>query len=236
MHNSHHFNQNSHFVQENSWSKNNNSDYSRQKKLDDERKKQQYKMAAEQALDNIVNDYLNALANNLENWTLNSSDKASVVRYSKRYWDNSFFTSTLFVMLVTFILSFYSTFAVLGILVVFLLREVFSQRILLAYLLNDHELTRQQISVIKDKIFYKQLKTSFTAIITATLILLSYGCFFITKPIYLMQDISPDKIQKMVNILSKFYPFHLENELFAYINVGSILILILLKLYEKWSK
>lgn len=221
--------------QGNPWS-NNNNDHNRQKRLDDARTKQQYKISAETGLDNIVRDYKNAVQNHIKNWHLDPSDKASVVRYSKRYWDNSFFTGTFFIMLITFVLSFYTSLAVFGIFAVFLLREMFSQQVLLTYLLNDHELTRKQITEIKDKIFFKQLKTSSMAIIAGILMFVSYSSLLISKPIYLIQNMTQDQIQSIVNFLSKFYPFYITHELFAYFNVGSIMVLMLLKLYEKWSR
>jgi hypothetical protein len=217
-------------------SRQNNNDYQRQRQLDADRKKQAYKMAAEQALDHIARDYQNAQANNLENWKLDPSDKAAVVRYFKRFWDTQFISFSISILILTFILSFYTKLAVFGILGVFVLREALSQQVLLTYLLNDHELTRKQITDIKDKIFYKQLKTSTTAIFAGILMFVSYSSSLVSKSIYLTQNMSFDEIQKLVSILSKPSPFYLENELFAYFNVTSILILMLLKIYEKWSK
>lgn len=214
----------------------NNNDYQRQRQLDADRKKQAYKMAAEQALDHIARDYQNAQANNLENWKLDPSDKAAVVRYFKRYWDTQFISFSISILILTFIVSFYSKWAVFGIFGVFVLREFFAQQVFLTYLLNDHELTRKQITEIKDKIFYKQLETTMTGFMTAILMLVSYSSSLVSKSIYLAKDMSFEEIQKLVSILSKPAPFHLDNELFAYFNVISILILMLLKTYEKWSK
>lgn len=214
----------------------NNNDYQRQRQLDADRKKQAYKMAAEQALDHIARDYQNAQANNLENWKLDPSDKAAVVRYFKRYWDTQFISFSISILILTFIVSFYTKLAVFGILGVFILREALSQQVLLTYLLNDHELTRKQITDIKDKIFYKQLKTSTTAIFAVVLMFVSYNISLFSKSVYLTQNMSFEEIQKLVSILSKPSPFYLENELFAYFNVVSIMILMLLKIYEKWSK
>lgn len=214
----------------------NNNDYQRQRQLDADRKKQTYKMAAEQALDHIARDYQNAQANNLENWKLDPSDKAAVVRYFKRFWDTQFISFSISILILTFIVSFYSKWAVFGIFGVFVLREIFAQQVFLTYLLNDHELTRKQITEIKDKIFYKQLETTMTGFMTAILMLLSYSSLLFSKSIYLAKDMSFEETQKLVSILSKPAPFHLDNELFAYFNVISILILMLLKTYEKWSK
>lgn len=214
----------------------NNNDFNNQKKLDNERRKLSYKMSAEESLDRIVRDYQNAMQNNLSNWHLDPADKAAVVRYAKRYWDNQFLAYSMMVLVLTLLLSFYTVYAVVGILAVFILHEAFSQRILLTYLLNDHELTRKQISDIKDKIFFKQLKTTYVAGLTFVLSTISYVAYLISTPVFLEPYLHLDVTQKVIQILSKWYLFHIENELFVLINMIAIAILMLLKLYEKWTK
>jgi hypothetical protein len=213
-----------------------NQQLNNQKQLQNERQKLEYKYNCEQALDRIAHDFTSATKNKLDNWILNSSDKASVIRYYKRYWDNQFLLFALLIGFTSFILSFYTNYAFLSILIVFLLRELYSQKIFLTYYLNDHELTRKQISDIKNMIFYKQLKTISSAIFTVVLMLISFGSHTITNTVFTTPYLHSVEVQEAVKTLSKFYPFHVENELFAYVNIGSILILILLKLYEKWSK
>jgi len=203
-----------------------------QRRLDEERKKQQYKFQAEEALDSITHEFLSAQHNKLDNWNLNTGAKAAVVRYYKRYWDNKFMSLSLLTILVTFILSFYTKYAIFGIFVVFVLREAYAQRVFLTYMLNDHELSRQQITEIKNKIFYKQLKTTTILILTLFLMGISFVSYLYSTTIFLESE----KYQKLMEILSKINQFHPENELFAYTNVGAILILLLLKTYEKWSK
>ncbi len=203
-----------------------------QRRLDEERKKQQYKFQCEEALDSITHEFLTAKQNKLESWNPNTGAKAAVIRYYKRYWDNRFISLALLALVTTFILSFYTQYALFGIFVVFILREAFAQRVFLTYMLNDHELNRKQITKIKDKIFYKQLKTTTTLALTLFLMAISFLSYIYSVSIF----IEPQKYQKIIEILSKISPFHPENELFAYTNVGAILILLLLKIYEKWSK
>jgi len=203
-----------------------------QRKLEEERKKQQYKFQAEQSLDNIVHEFVSAQHNQLNKWNLNAGDKAAVIRYYKRYWDNQFISISILVTVITAILSFYTPLAFSGIFVVFLLRELYSQRIFLTYMLNDHELSRKQITEIKDKIFYKQLKTTTTLIFVLVLMAISIILYFYSNTIFL----EPEKYPKLIEILSKLSPFHPENELFAYTNIIAIFALLLLKTYEKWSK
>ena len=203
-----------------------------QRKLEEERKKQQYKFQAEQSLDNIVHEFVSAEHNKLNSWNLNAGDKAAVIRYYKRYWDNKFISLSILATLATFILSFYTQFAIFGIFVVFVLREAYAQRVFLTYMLNDHELNRKQITDIKDKIFYKQLKTTTTLILTLFLMGVSFVSYFYSTTIFLEHE----KYQKLIDILSRISPFYAENELFAYTNVTAIFILLMLKTYEKWSK
>lgn len=209
-----------------------NQQMQEQKRLENERRKQQYKFQCEESIDNIVNEFQSAKSNQLESWKLNAGDKATVVRYYKRYWDNKFVSWALLTLLTTFIMSFYTQYALVGIFIVFILREVYAQRVFLTYLLNDHELTRKQITDIKDKIFYKQLKTTKTLVFTGILMILSYVTYLYSSVVF----IEPEKYQKVIELLSSAIPFYAENELFAYTNIGAIILLLLLKTYEKWSK
>ncbi len=99
-------------------------------------------------------------------------------------------------------------------------------------MLNDYDLSRKQITEIKDKIFYKQLKTTTTLIFTLFLMGISSASYFYSGTVFL----EPEKYPKLIEILSKLSPFHPENELFAYMNIAGIIALLLLKTYEKWSK
>lgn len=203
-----------------------------QKRLENERRKQQYKFQCEESIDNIVNEFQSAKNNQLESWKLNAGDKAAVVRYFKRYWDNKFISLSFFIIVATLILSFYTKYALFGIFGVFLAREAYAQRIFLTYMLNDHELSRKQITEIKNKIFYKQLKTTTTLALTLFLMGISFISYLYSVSIF----IEPQVHQKIIEILSKVSKCHVENELFAYTNIGAITVLLLLKTYEKWSK
>ena len=236
MHNNHNpYSNNSPYAVNNPYqSSDNNVDkqMQAQRRLDQERKQQQYKFQCELALDSITHEFLSAEHNQLNSWNPNAGDKAAVIRYYKRYWDNQFVSLSILVMVTTAILSFYTPLAFIGIFVVFMLRELYAQRIFLTYMLNDHELSRKQITEIKDKIFYKQLKTITTLIFTLLLMGISGVFYFYSGTVFL----EPEKYPKLIEILSKLSPFHSENELFAYINIVAIFALLLLKTYEKWSK
>lgn len=98
------------------------------------------------------------------------------------------------------------------------------------YFLNDHQIEKEDFEYLKNKIFGKQLNVLTTFIITVILTITSYTMSFYTIEIYI--DI--EKTPFLSNLLSKWYPFVSDNELFAYANVFSIFIIILLKVIEKW--
>ncbi len=203
---------------------------SQQKRLQDKKIKQDYKSRAEDALDNIISEFNQSKTNQIADWNPRSKDKAQITRYYKRYWDNNFFMYAFLIGLITFISSFYTTFAVGGIVAVFVLKFTLSQNVFMKYFLNDHQIDKDDMEYLKNKIFGKQLNVLTTFIITVVLTMISFSVTFITIGIY----IDPSKFLSFENILSKWYPFIPDNELFAYANIFSIFILIFLKVIEKW--
>ncbi|WP_419677785.1 hypothetical protein ACN2EN_09640 [Aliarcobacter lanthieri] len=203
---------------------------SQQKRLQNLKIKQDYKSKAEDALDNIISEFNQAKTNQITDWNPSSKDKAQITRYFKRYWDNNFFMYSFLIGLITLIASFYTTFALIGIVAVFVLKLSLSQNSFLKYFLNDHQIDKVDFEYLKNKIFGKQLNILSTFIITITLTMMSFIMSFYTIEIY----INPLKFPFLINTLSRFYPFYVENELFAYTNIFSIFILIFLKVIEKW--
>ncbi len=118
----------------------NQTQSSQQKRLHNLKIKQEYKSRAENALDNIISEHEQSKINQITDWNPNPKDKAQINRFYKRYWDNNFFAYATITLIITFILSFYSSFAGLGILVVFILEFSFSQNSFLKYYLNDYQI------------------------------------------------------------------------------------------------
>ncbi|WP_151947856.1 hypothetical protein [Aliarcobacter butzleri] len=208
----------------------NQTQSSQQKRLHNLKIKQDYKSRAEDAIDDIISEYNQSKINQIPDWNPSSKDKAQITRYFKRYWDNNFFIYAFLIGLITFIASFYTTFAVVGIVAVFILKASFSQNTFMKYFLNDHQIEKEDFEYLKNKIFGKQLNILTTFIITTILTMISFSVSFITIGIY----IELLKFLPFENILSRWYPFIPDNELFAYTNVFSISILIFLKIIEKW--
>lgn len=213
---------------QNHWGNQNQS--SQQKRLQNQKIKQDYKSRAEDALDNIISEFNQAKTNQIQDWNPSSKDKAQITRYFKRYWDNNFFTCSFIIGIFTFIASFYTTFAVIGIITVFILKVSLSQNVFMKYFLNDHQIEIEDFEYLKNKIFGKQLNILTTFIITTILTIISFSVSLITIGIY----IDVEKNPFLSNLLSRWYPFYVENELFAYANIFSIFILIFLKVIEKW--
>lgn len=203
---------------------------SQQKRLQNQKIKQDYKSRAEDALDNIISEYNQAKTNQIQDWNPSSKDKAQITRYFKRYWDNNFFMYAFLIGLITFISSFYTTFAVGGIVAVFILKASLTQNVFMKYFLNDHQIEKEDIEYLKNKIFGKQLNVLTTFMITVVLTITSFTMSFYTIGIY----IDVEKTPFLSNLLSRWYPFISDNELFAYANIFSIFIIILLKVIEKW--
>jgi len=106
----------------------------KQRKILAEQQKLKYKSDAENALDKIVSEYSSAINNQIQNWKINISDKASITRYYKRYWDNEAFIYSIILMLLTFFISFYTKYASIGIFVVFVIQYFYSQKSFLGIL------------------------------------------------------------------------------------------------------
>jgi hypothetical protein len=80
-------------------------------------------------------------------------------------------------------------------------------------------------------IFPNQLNQKTIAFLAIGMTLISYIMSFFTRTICLDEN-DPSIVIKALH----YFKINFENELFAYSVAGSILILIFLKIYEKWSK
>jgi hypothetical protein len=99
----------------------NNSNTNDQRRRDDDQKKQKYKMEMERGFDTIVKDYIDA-KNNDTQWTLNFAAQVAIRRYYHQYWVKSFYLTSFVIALLTAILSLYSLWAFVGVLLAFTFR------------------------------------------------------------------------------------------------------------------
>jgi hypothetical protein len=199
----------------------------KQRQIIAEQTKLRYKSEAENALDNIVYEYQNAITNQIQNWKINISNKASIVRYYKRYWDNKAFMLSIIILFATFIASFYTKFAVIGILITFTVQYFYSAKYFFVYFTNDHELKKEDSNYLQNEIFGYQFNTKLILIVTSILTIVSVIMGFYSSNIL----IDFTQYSKLVKILH----LNIQNELFAYTNTFSIFILIIIKIVEKWK-
>lgn len=202
-----------------------------QRKLEQERVKQGYKKDAERGFDEIVATIKYAEHNQTE-VVLNEVNKSSIVRYFKRYWDNKFLSIAFLIMLIVGILSFFTKYVSFGILVVVVMKHLYSQSSFTRYYLNDSDIHRDYIPKIENMIFGYQIDTYKMFIIAFVFTVISFVISFYSVNIL----IEPTMYPKLLKFLSQFGSFSITNELYAYVNVLFILILMILKTIEKWKK
>ena len=207
----------------------NNDPYASNKELN-KRKKQEYKNQNEKALDSIVAEVLNAQANGIAP-KINQADKSAVVRYFNRYWSTSFLLNAFALLVVTFIVSFFTQFATIGIFVVFILSLIYSHKTFLRIFLNDHGIKKFQIKEFEQNIFSLTLNNTYVFIMTLLFMGASVGSYYYTKALF----IKIEWLEPVIRFTSNFVTFYPQNELFAYVNTGSILMFMLLKTIERWK-
>ena len=207
----------------------NNDPYSGNKELY-KRKKQEYKNQNEKALDSIVSEVLNAQTNGIAP-KINQADKSAVVRYFNRYWSTSFLLNAFALLVVTFIVSFFTQFATIGIFVVFILSLIYSHKTFLRIFLNDHGIKKYQIKEFEQNIFSLTLNNTYIFIMTLLFMGASVGSYYYTKVLF----IKIEWLEPVIRFTSNFVTFYPQNELFAYVNTGSILMFMLLKTIERWK-
>ena len=83
-----------------------NNPNQKQRKVDNQRIKQEYKSKAETALDNVVRLWNNAKING-SSLELGEEHKSPIIRYYKNYWLSDMVTGMLAISFIIFVLSFY---------------------------------------------------------------------------------------------------------------------------------
>jgi hypothetical protein len=208
----------------------NNNDFDRQRRQQNEQVKQSYKKDAEKGIDRTVQSYLSAKRNG-NDFFINEEDKSAINRYYHRYWANDSVLIAMLFMLFLFIASFYTNLTIFGILAVLIVFNSYSQNSYFTYFSNDHKLKLDDEETIKDLIFPNQLSMKTVGFLSILLTGVSYAVSFFSRPIYLDEN-----DQSFVIKLLQDFHVNFNNELFAYSVAVSILILIFLKIFEKWSR
>jgi hypothetical protein len=207
-----------------------NNDFDRQRQQREQQIKQNYKIQAEQGMDGIVHSYLSAKRND-SHFNIDEVQKSAVNRYYNRYWSNDFVLISMLIMLISFVASFYSNVSIFGILVVLIVFNSYSQTSYIKYFGNDIKINADEEETIKNLIFPNQLNSKTIGFLSVGMTLISYLVSLFSRPIYLDENDSSIVIKAL-----HYFKINFENELFAYSVAISILILIFLKIYEKWSR
>jgi hypothetical protein len=201
----------------------------RAKKLQEQQIKQNYKFQAEKGIDSIIQSYISSKRNKSD-FNIDETDKSSNNRYYNRYWSNDCITIAMLILVLSFIASFYTTMATFGILAVFVLFYSYSQVSYIRYFTNDTNLSRADKETLKNLIFSNQLNLKVVGFLAGGMSVISYIISFFSNSI-LLDENDPSIVIKILH----YFDVNFQNELFAYSITVSILILILLKIYEKWS-
>ena len=223
-------NNNSYNNHHNPYGGNHNSDFEKQRRQMELQEQKKYKFEAEKSMDSIVQSYLSAQRNS-NDFYIDEADKSAINRYYNRYWSNKFVAISIFILCASFISAFYSNLAIFGILAVLVFFNLYSQSAYFQYFGNDIKLKSKNEDILKDLIFPNQLNSKTIVFLAIGMTLISYIVSFFTKPIFLIEN-DPSIVIKILH----YFKINFQNELFAYSVATSILILIFLKIYEKWSK
>lgn len=209
------------------------NDNSNQKKLQQEREENESLALAEFAIDNIVKTMEDAKNNDIE-ISISASDKAKVVRHFSKYWNNKASKWFITIFVLTVVLSFFSVYASLGILGAFIVHLVYSHLAYMRVLLNVHDnVSEKEVMTIKKLIFGFEFTKKTLAIITVILMVISAVAFVYSINLFIDPSIH---FIKQNQLLSKISSFDITNELFAIVNGVSIIILMMIKTFEKWWK
>ncbi len=202
----------------------------RAKKLQEQQVKQNYKFEAEKSIDSIIQSYISSKRNKSD-FNIDETDKSSNTRYYNRYWSNDCIAIAMLILVLSFVASFYTTMATFGILAVFVLFYSYSQVAYIRYFTNDANLNNADKETLKNLIFSNQLNLKVVGFLAGGMSVISYIISFFSNSI-LLDENDPSIVTKILH----HFDVNFQNELFAYSITVSILILILLKIYEKWSK
>jgi hypothetical protein len=218
-----------------SYQNNHNNDNGEKRRIEEKRKKHESLQRAQDAIDNIVKVREDAHINEIE-FTISAADKAKIVRHYKKYWNLQAQSLSLLVLVLSFLVSFFSIFALFGIAIIPLIQAVYSQETYMRKLLNDHDTSEKEGIAIKELIFGSSFRFSKWLIIGITLVLMAiaFVSFHFSSNIFI--DPASTDFVKINKFLTKFTSFSSEHELFAYINAISIMILMFMKTIEKWYK
>ena len=152
-----------------------NNPNQKQRKVDNQRIKQEYKSKAETALDNVVRLWNNAKING-SSLELGEEHKSPIIRYYKNYWLSDMVTGMLAISFIIFVLSFYRMGeATLLFIVLFGVMYGYSEKMFLKFYLKDFSISKTEENIILNKIFPNRRSWINNSLMLALILGLSLG-------------------------------------------------------------
>lgn len=208
-----------------------NNPNQKQRKVDNQRIKQEYKSKAETALDNVVRLWNNAKING-SSLELGEEHKSPIIRYYKNYWLSDMVTGMLAISFIIFVLSFYrmgeATFLFI---VLFGVMYGYSEKMFLKFYLKDFSISKTEENIILNKIFPNRSSWINNSLMLALILGLSLGSaifsfnFDYEIPLNITKYLSFGDMQ-----------FQEKNIIFAFLNLILALLLTADKFVKKYRR
>ena len=208
-----------------------NNPNQKQRKVDNQRIKQEYKSKAETALDNVVRLWNNAKING-SSLELGEEHKSPIIRYYKNYWLSDMVTGMLAISFIIFVLSFYRMGeATLLFIVLFGVMYGYSEKMFLKFYLKDFSISKTEENIILNKIFPNRSSWINNSLMLALILGLSLGSaifsfnFDYELPVNITKYLSFGDMQ-----------FQEKNIIFAFLNLILALLLTADKFVKKYRR
>lgn len=208
-----------------------NNPNQKQRKVDNQKIKQDYKSRAETALDNVIRLYNNAKING-SSLELGEEHKSPIIRYYKNYWLSDMVTGMLAISFIIFVLSFYrmgeATFLFI---VLFGVMYGYSEKMFLKFYLKDFSISKTEENIILNKIFPNRSSWINNSLMLALILGLSLGSaifsfnFDYEIPLNITKYLSFGDMQ-----------FQEKNIIFAFLNLILALLLTADKFVKKYRR
>ena len=208
-----------------------NNPNQKQRKVDNQKIKQDYKSRAETALDNVIRLYNNAKING-SSLELGEEHKSPIIRYYKNYWLSDMVTGMLAISFIIFVLSFYrmgeATFLFI---VLFGVMYGYSEKMFLKFYLKDFSISKTEENIILNKIFPNRSSWINNSLMLALILCLSLGSaifsfnFDYEIPLNITKYLSFGDMQ-----------FQEKNIIFAFLNLILALLLTADKFVKKYRR
>lgn len=173
----------------------------------------------------IANDFINS-KNNQTNWIINQSHKMMIHSYYRKHVDSTFISISILIAMLIAISSFFTIAAAVGAVVLSFIWMMYSKNRFTNKYLKDGDLDKNEKKNICNNIFKNQIKFKSVFILALILSSVNFVVYFYSIRLFINDSF-------FKNFAIYDFKFSVENELFAYFNIFSILILLMLKFFEK---